>query len=95
MRLTVVHDVTRERTLRDELIETEERFRQFADLVDDAIFVVTPGLEHVLYANGRFEAIWGLSTAQFAARPAALLELVPAAQRTEVAALFEGDATTV
>ncbi|MEI7447823.1 MAG: histidine kinase dimerization/phosphoacceptor domain -containing protein [Burkholderiales bacterium] len=92
MRLTVVHDVTRERTLRDELIETEERFRQFADLVDDAIFVVSPGLGRVLYANGRFEAVWGLPIADFSARPQSLFELVPPAQRAEVAALFDGQA---
>ncbi|MFM1990305.1 MAG: hypothetical protein RJA99_3262 [Pseudomonadota bacterium] len=92
MRLTVVHDVTRERTLRDELIETEERFRQFADLVDDAIFVVSPGLGEVLYANRRFEAVWGLPTAAFAARPQALLELVPTAQSAEIAALFDDHA---
>lgn len=43
MRLTVVHDVTRERNLRDELIETEERFRQFAELVEHATSTPRPG----------------------------------------------------
>lgn len=89
MRLTVVHDVTRERTLRDELIETEERFRQFAELVDDAIFVAQPGLAAVDYVNGRFEAVWGTPLADLVARPLALFDHVLPEQRGDLAAMFD------
>jgi PAS domain S-box-containing protein len=92
MRLTVVHDVTRERTLRDELIETEERFRQFAELVDDAIFVAQPGLAAVDYMNGRFEAVWGTPMADLVARPLALFDHVLPEHRGELAAMFEAQA---
>jgi PAS domain S-box-containing protein len=92
MRLTVVHDVTRERTLRDELIETEERFRQFAELVDDAIFVAQPGLASVHYVNGRFEAVWGTPMADLVARPLALFDHVLPEHRSELAAMFDAQA---
>jgi PAS domain S-box-containing protein len=90
MRLTVVHDVTRERNLRDELIETEERFRQFAELVDDAIFVADPKLSQVQYVNTRFEAIWGTSMNALVQRPAVLFDNVVPEQRDRVAALLDG-----
>ncbi|MFZ4759815.1 MAG: PAS domain-containing sensor histidine kinase, partial [Burkholderiaceae bacterium] len=90
MRLTVVHDVTRERNLRDELIETEERFRQFAELVDDAIFVADPALSQVQYVNSRFEAIWGTPMADLVQRPPVLFENVAPEHRELVAALFAG-----
>jgi PAS domain S-box-containing protein len=92
MRLTVVHDVTRERTLRDELIETEERFRQFAELVDDAIFVAQPGLAGVDYVNVRFEAVWGTPMADLVARPLALFDHVLPEHRGELAAMFDAQA---
>lgn len=92
MRLTVVHDVTRERHLRDELIETEERFRQFAELVDDAIFVADPGLERVHYANGRFEAIWGTPMAELVREPGVLYAHISPEHHATVAALFRSDA---
>jgi PAS domain S-box-containing protein len=90
MRLTVVHDVTRERNLRDELIETEERFRQFAELVDDAIVVADPKLSQVQYVNTRFEAIWGLSMTALVQRPSGLFDNVAPEQRAMVAALLDG-----
>mgnify|MGYP000878145123 CR=1 FL=1 len=90
MRLTVVHDVTRERNLRDELIETEERFRQFAELVDDAIFVASPGLGRVHYVNARFETIWGLDRSELVRAPRSLLDALEPAFRDEVTALFDG-----
>jgi PAS domain S-box-containing protein len=92
MRLTVVHDATRERNLRDELIETEERFRQFAELVDDAIFVAEPALARVHYVNGRFEGVWGMARSELVRHPHGLLDAVAPAQRAEVAALFDGQA---
>jgi PAS domain S-box-containing protein len=92
MRLTVVHDVTRERHLRDELMETEERFRQFAELVDDAILVADPGLSHVQYVNARFESIWGVPVAELARRPGTLFDRVAADDRAQVSAMFSGPA---
>jgi PAS domain S-box-containing protein len=92
MRLTVVHDVTRERNLRDELIETEERFRQFAELVDDAIFVADPGLTQIQYVNTRFETIWGTPMTELVQRPRAIFDNVLAEHRTDVAGLFDGKA---
>jgi PAS domain S-box-containing protein len=90
MRLTVLHDVTRERNLREELIETEERFRQFAELVDDAIFVADPGLTQIQYVNTRFETIWGTSMTELLQRPRAIFDNVLPEHRTDVACLFDG-----
>lgn len=91
-RLTVLHDVTRERTLRDELEETEARFRQFADLVDDAIFVVDFGLARVHYVNDRFEAVWGIASSAFVESPQRLYEPVRTEQVEGLRALFERSA---
>ena len=91
-RLTALHDVTRERTLRDELQETEARFRQFAELVDDAIFVADARLERVDYVNGRFEAIWGVPAAAFAERPSRLFEPVLPQHLAAIRGLFDASA---
>jgi len=72
-------------------IETEERFRQFAELVDDAIFVADPPLTQIQYVNTRFETIWGTSMTELVRRPRVIFETVLPEHRTELAALFEGD----
>jgi PAS domain S-box-containing protein len=86
--LTVIHDVTRERMLRDELMETEERFRQFAELIDDALFVADADLSRIQYANKAFGSLWGLAPGELRQRPRCLLDPLLPEHREPLLALF-------
>jgi diguanylate cyclase (GGDEF)-like protein/PAS domain S-box-containing protein len=42
------------------LRESEERFRQFAETIDDVFFVLSGDLQHTLYRSPAYEAVWGV-----------------------------------
>lgn len=51
----------RRRELLDNLAESETRFRQLAENIDAAFWIVTPDWQRVLYISPAYEHIWGRS----------------------------------
>jgi diguanylate cyclase len=49
----------RERATAD-LLESEERFRQLADNIDEVLFVTTPDYAQTLYVSAAYDRIWGV-----------------------------------
>jgi len=58
------------------LKESEEKFRQFAENIDDVFWMSQPGLARMLYVSPAFEAIWGRTLENFEALPACLIKSV-------------------
>jgi len=56
--------------------ESEARFREIAETIQEVFWVVTPGLDRVMYVSPAAEKIWGLPGAAFMARPALFRETV-------------------
>ena len=73
----------RERTTA-ELRNSEERFRQLAENIDDALFMTNAELSTPIYVSPAYNRIWGRSNAQLTSNPAAWLEAVHPEDRERV-----------
>jgi PAS domain S-box-containing protein len=58
------------------LSESEERFRQMAENMDEVIWMVDPSLEKLLYINPAYEKIWGRSVASVYERVSSFVDSV-------------------
>ncbi len=56
----VSYDTSRRREAEAQLRASEERFRQFAESVDDVFWIMDLDPQRVLYVNQAFERVWGL-----------------------------------
>jgi two-component system, cell cycle sensor histidine kinase and response regulator CckA len=68
------------------LRESEGRFRQLAESVDDVFWLTTPEKDRVLYVSPAYERIWGRSCADLYAKPRTWLEAIHAEDRPRVLA---------
>lgn len=57
--MSIIDDLTEEVRAEAALRETETRFRQFAENIDQLVFIATADLETVLYVNPRYAAVVG------------------------------------
>jgi PAS domain S-box-containing protein len=57
--MSIIDDLTEEVRAEAALRETETRFRQFAENIDQLVFISTADLTSVLYVNPRYEAVVG------------------------------------
>lgn len=57
--MSIVDDLTEEVRAEAALRETETRFRQFAENIDQLVFIATADLDAVLYVNPRYEVVVG------------------------------------
>ncbi len=58
------------------LYESEERFRQIAENIDEVIWMVDLGMKNLLYINPAYERIWGRSCESAYARIPSVLDAV-------------------
>ncbi|MHB8799578.1 MAG: sensor domain-containing protein [Thermoanaerobaculia bacterium] len=73
----VVHvDITERRAADDQLRESEGRFRQFAETIRDAFFLVEVDGSRMLYVSPAYEEIWGRSCESLYARPRSWIEAI-------------------
>jgi PAS domain S-box-containing protein len=56
----ISHDITERRQTEERLRASEERFRQFADSVDDVFWIIEPAPQRFVYVNQAFTRIWGV-----------------------------------
>jgi PAS domain S-box-containing protein len=60
----------------DSLNESEARFRELAENINQVFWVYTPGRDRILYVSPAYEAIWGRSSAALLADPRTWLDAV-------------------
>jgi two-component system sensor histidine kinase/response regulator len=80
----VIFDVTMRRRAEEALAESEERFRQLAENVEQVFFLITPDWNEVLYVSPAYEEVWGRSCQSLYERPRSWLKAVIAADRPRV-----------
>ncbi len=79
--------IRRERHQAEEALrESEERFRQIAETIDEVFWISTADLLKVLYVSPAFERVWGREIASLDANPALLLESIHPEDRERVQA---------
>lgn len=54
-----IRDITLRKNAEQAAVESERRFRQLAENIPQAVFLIEPGTSRVLYASPVFETIWG------------------------------------
>ena len=85
----------RERARAIEQLQTsEERLRELTETIEDALCILTPGRDKVLYVSSAYERIWGRSCESFYEDPNSWFDAVHPSDRARVAAAVEAYATT-
>jgi PAS domain S-box-containing protein len=79
--MSIIDDLTGEVRAENALRETETRFRQFAENIDQVVFIAGPDLAQVLYVNDRYGQIVGGSVDELLSDPRSSLRHVLAADR--------------
>ncbi len=70
----------------DALRESEERFRQIAEAIDEVFWISDPSLERLLYVSPAYERVWGREISGLDANPALFLDSIHADDRDRVKA---------
>jgi PAS domain S-box-containing protein len=73
---TVCRDIRDRKQAELALQQSEERFRQIAETIQDVFWMTTPDSADMLYVSPAFEQVWGLSCKQLYQSPQAWLEAV-------------------
>jgi len=74
--MSIIDDLTEEVHAEAMLAETETRFRQFAENIDQLVFIATGDLSAILYVNPRYTALVGGSMEQLFENPREALKHV-------------------
>jgi len=67
--ISLVRDITAARQAQADLEESERRFRELVESMDDSVYVATEHREQLLYLSPRSEALLGLSADELLAEP--------------------------
>jgi PAS domain S-box-containing protein len=71
--MSIIDDLTDAVRAETQLAETETRFRQFAENIDQLVFISTTDLSAVLYVNPRYVSVVGASSAELIENPRSAL----------------------
>jgi PAS domain S-box-containing protein len=70
----------------DELLEQEERFRQFSEAIGSFFWLATPNYERILFVGSGYPRIWGRTCESLYEAPMSWLEAIHPDDQTRVAA---------
>ncbi len=89
-----VRDITVEKRAREALRESEERFRQMAENVNEVFWLRDPTSEEMLYVSPAFEDVTGRSVEELYSDPGLWIDLIHPEDRDRVARAVREEATT-
>ncbi|HSY48201.1 MAG TPA: PAS domain S-box protein [Thermoanaerobaculia bacterium] len=87
---TIMRDITETKERERKLRESEEKFRQMADNIDDVFYIQSPDMQTVQYVSPAYESIWGRPVAGVYADPYEWAEAILPEERERVYASFAG-----
>lgn len=72
----VVLDITLQKQVELALQESEAKFRQFAENVDDILWMINPEMTELVYLSPAYEKVWGRSRQEVMSDPRQFLEAI-------------------
>lgn len=88
-RLVLAKDITEQKRVQEALRESEARFRQLAETIEDVFWSTTPDYQAIVYVSPAFERVWGRSLAELHATPTLWLDAIHHEDRSRVIAALE------
>jgi PAS domain S-box-containing protein len=79
-----VEDITVQKHAEKALRESEERFRQLAENIDEVFWLVDPDLTHLYYLSPAYKKVWGRSADELYRNPRSFLEAVHPEDRQSI-----------
>ncbi|HXN45645.1 MAG TPA: PAS domain S-box protein, partial [Bryobacteraceae bacterium] len=86
---SLVSDITERKTIEEELLRSEERFREMAEHMSDVFYIFTLDTGNWSHVSPAYERIWGRPPAEAYAQPALWTEAVVPDDRAKVLAASE------
>lgn len=81
-------DITEAKRAEEALRESEDRFRQIADNIQDVFWMTDVGQTRILYVNPAYERIWGRSRQSLYDQPTSYLDIIHPEDRQRVSESF-------
>jgi PAS domain S-box-containing protein len=85
----IVEDITERKLAEEMLQESEERFRQMAENVEEVLLLFDPQVNKVFYVSPAYEKVWGRSCESLYASPRSFLAGIHPDDRPIIAASLE------
>ena len=85
-RLVIAHDVTERRQAETALGESERRFREIAETIQEVFWVGSPDRASIEYISPAYERLWGRSCEELYAQPDSYLQAIHPEDRARVLA---------
>ena len=82
--ITVIRNADEKRKVEMELRETESKFKQLAENINEIFFLSDPGKKKMLYVSPAFEKIWGQSVENLYKSPTSFTDLVHPDDRAKI-----------
>ena len=87
--LAIIRDLTERKAAQNALRESEQRFRQLAESINDVFWLVDSSSSKVVYVSPAYEREWGASSQALFAEPEAWLNVIHEEDRGGVADRFK------
>jgi PAS domain S-box-containing protein len=87
-RLWTFRDITERKGMEESLRESEEKFRQLADSINDVFWMAAPDFKTIHYVSPGFRRLWGRSTDSLYADPHQWIEAILPEERDRVFNVF-------
>jgi PAS domain S-box-containing protein len=92
-RIWYFRDITERKRADEALRQSEERFRQIAETIDEVFWIADPNINAMLYISPAYERVWRRSIAGLQENPKSFLDSIHSDDRERVLAVLEAQKT--